>query len=358
MAPTPGDSGNQARESLLWAVSRLALGAEPADALDWERTFRVAIEERCAVLAWLRSGSLIRKGAPNEVSSRWRSAALAASEGARHRAGEIELLLHLLEAAGVMGSVVKGLPLAVRLYGDASARPVSDTDLYVPAPKRGAAHRALLDGGWVHLYGDETAEATYRRDSSRGPHFLEMHSSLLDDNIVAHLGVLRPDAEPFEVDGRLLRAHCGASVPVFLSAHLAKHPKVPLLWWIDFATAWEVATPRERDAARDLARRCRLTGFLDWAIDGATELEEIRSGVGSGSRAALARLRQRHARPPVVRVAQLSENVVDRARTMLAWALPRAQRGDPAALAHRTIARGLSWGRGRLRRRAAGADAK
>ena len=360
VASTRVDRGDHVHESALWVVSRLALGAAlaPGSAIDWERTFRVALEERCAVLAWLRSNSVIRTAAPREVSSRWRAAALAAAEGAHHRAGEIRALLDTLAADGVNASVVKGLPLALRLYGDASARPVSDTDLHVAAPERAAAHRALVAAGWVHLYGAESAESTYRRDGPRGPHFLEIHSSLLDDNIVAHFGAPGAEAEAVEVEGRVLLAHSGASVIVFLATHLAKHPNVPLLWWMDFDAACSAASAAERADAERLARSCRLTGFLNWAIDGARDLEEVRSLTASESQAALARLRSRHARPPVVRVAQLSETMADRARTMIAWALPRAQRDDPAVLAHRTIARGLSWGLHRFRRRSAAADAK
>lgn len=360
MAPTRIDGAGDAPESPRWVVSRLSLGAELArgPAVDWEETFRVAADERCAVLAWLRSSSLIREAAPTEVASRWRAAALAAAEGAHHRAGEIELLLDTLAAVGVNASVVKGLPLAVRLHGDASARPVSDTDLHIAAPERAAAHRALVAAGWVHLYGGHSAEATYRHDGPRGPHFLEIHSSLLDDNIVGHFGAPSPEAEAVEVEGRLLLAHAGPSVPVFLAMHLAKHPNVPLLWWIDFAAAWGAASDADRGAARRLARSCRLTGFLSWATAGARDLDVIRSGSVSASHAALARLRSRHAQPAVVRIAQLSETMADRARTVIAWALPRSQRGDPKALAQRTVARGVTWALHLLRGRIAAADAK
>lgn len=354
------DAGDEASDSALLAVARLAMGAEPApmSAGDWELTFRVAIRQRCAALAWLRSSAVIRAAAPRETSSLWRAAAIAAAEGARYRAEQLERLLATLSQSDVAATVVKGLPLAVSLYGDASVRPTSDTDVYVAAASRASAHGALVSAGWAHLYGRGIGEGLYRRDDPRGPHFLEVHSSLLDDNILAHFEPLVPEWRAVEVEGRVLRAHGGASVPVFLAAHLAKHPRVPVLWWIDFATAWRLADPPQRAAVSEIARRHRLTSFLRWAVEGAGDMEDIGSPDESVSRRGLARLRARHDGPAVLRVAQLTENMADRARTLISWALPAAQLGDPVTLAHRTLERGMNWGRRRMRRKMVVSDAE
>lgn len=350
MAAEP--DATRATPSELLLIARLALGvpAEPTGAIEWDRLLRVAGEERCASLGWLRSAPAIRRIAPADVASRWRTAALLAEATAEERLQQLRALIGTLGEANVSSVVMKGLPLAVMLYGSASARPVSDTDLFIAADERDAAHSALVGAGWVRLYGEREHEETYRRVEGGRPHFLELHSSLLDDNMLQHLHGPVPEVRSVEFEGRSFIAHWGPSLLVFLAVHLAKHPRVPLLWWIDFATIWERADAAQRLEATALARRHRLHRFIDWAVAGTGDVAAIASATDEQESArALSRLRARHAVHPVVRLTGLASSAGDRARVCLAWAFPRAERVHPLMLGRRTLARGLGWTRRRLR---------
>jgi hypothetical protein len=131
---------------------------------------------------------------------------------------------------------------------------------------------------------------------------------------------------------------------VFLAVHLAKHPRVPLLWWVDFATMWQGLDAPQRSVAVAVAAEHRLARFLDWAVAGAAEVAAIASASDDeeGARA-LAALRARHSSHPVTRVSGLASSARDRVRVCLAWAFPRAERSHPLTLGRRTFARGLGW---------------
>jgi hypothetical protein len=350
MAAQP--DATRATPSELLLITRLALGvpAEPSGAIEWDRLLQCAAQERCAALGWLRSAPTIRRIAPADVASRWRAAALLAEATAEERLQQLRALLGTLGEANVSPVVMKGLPLALLLYGKASARPVSDTDLFIAAEERDAAHSALVRAGWVRLYGEREHEETYRRVEGGRPHFLELHSSLLDDNMLQHLRGPAPETRLVESEGTSFIAHGGPSLLVFLAVHLAKHPRVPLLWWIDFATIWEGADAAQRLEARALARRHRLHRFIDWAVDGARDVAAIASASDEQvSARALSRLRARHSAHPVVRLAGLASSAGDRTRVCLAWAFPRAERVHPLTLGRRTLARGFGWTQRRLR---------
>ena len=347
-----GADATEATPSELLLIARLGLGAraEPAGVIEWDRLLRRAAEERCAPLAWLRSAPAIRRIAPPEVVSRWRACAVMAEATSETRLRQLDALVRTLGDAGVFPVVMKGLPLALMLYGNASARPVSDTDLYVPSDQREAAHSALARAGWVRLYGEREHEETYRRVEGGEPHFLELHSSLLDDNMLQHLSGPAPEARLVVADGTSFMAHWGASLAVFLAVHLAKHPRVPLLWWLDFATMWHGLDAAQRSEAVALAAEHRLARFLEWAVDGAREVGVIAaaSDDAEGARA-LAALRARHSTHPVTRISGLASSAGDRVRVCLAWAFPRAERSHPLTLGRRTFARGLGWTQRQLR---------
>ena len=327
------------------AVTSLSLGDDlvDADSLDWGRVFVLATNQRCAPLAWLRNGALIRAHAPPAVVAQWRLSAFAASEHARDRASHLAALLHSFAGLGIEAVVLKGLPLSVKLYGEPWARPLSDTDLYVSLEQRATAHQLLVANGWTHLYGDLTREGTYRRDEVAGPHFLEVHSSLVDENLLTHVSLDAPQAEEVPVAGRSMLAHDGALLPIFLAIHLAKHPHVPLLWWIDFLTVRRAFGEQRWSEVRTLAGRHKLDRFLEWAIAASDDLPRIASSDDADALAALTRLRRRHARSQVARLVTLTVPLRDRFRICAAWVFPYAQRRTPLTLARRTLRRCVEW---------------
>jgi hypothetical protein len=315
-------------------VAQLTLGtlAGPVVADDWSAILARAIRERCASLAWHRSASVIRARASAAVADAWRRHAIEAVEVAQDMSAELAAAHAVLGGASASPIVLKGLPLAVRLYGEPWVRPSSDMDLYVPVESRRACHRALLAAGWRHLDGVPPAESTYeRRDGIRVMH-LELHSSLFDDNILSHIVAPHPEAIPVDVGGTALFALTGPLEPIFLATHLAKHARVALLWWIDFASLWKSTPAARRDVTRSLARQLRLDRYLAWAEAGAALVEIIGQG-GAPAQPAYQRLRAMHGAHNVRRVLALAAGLRDKWRVLAAWAWPVAYRGRPLPFA-------------------------
>ena len=325
-------------------IARLACGATiDGVSPDWPRTFEIAIAERCAPLAWTRSAAAIRAVAPPDVSERWRSHALCATEHARGQTAELALLLETFARDGITPVVLKGLPLSVMLYGDVAARPVTDADLFVPTHLRAQAHRVLVRSGWRHRFGFAPGEATYQTVKPALCPYVELHSSVLDENLMSHLQVPPPEARLVDLGATWALAQEGALLSVFLAAHLAKHAAAPLLWWIDFATLHDRLSDAERSEVAQLAVACHVERYLDWAIDGVRLLSDALSGDQEIAVAAMRQLRAKHARHNAVRVADLAYGPVDRMRVWIAWAWPRPLRSHPLTYVRSALRRGMIW---------------
>ena len=325
----------------LLAIGRLATARPLGDVRpDWERALEVAVRERCAPLAWLRSADAIRRHAPPAVLHRWRSHALCATEHAHGQAAELVALVGALADAGLSPVVLKGLPLSVMLYADVAARPSTDTDLFVPAAERAAAHGLLLASGWRHLHGDAPDEGTYQFDGAARCPYLELHSTVLDENLWAHVRVPTPERRRVTLDAGTVAAQDGRLLPVFLAAHLAKHAAVPLLWWIDFHTLWHGLSTDARADAMELATECGLHRCLAWAVDGAATLERaVSAETGDGARDAMQLLRALHDSHNARRVATLAPGALGRLQVLLAWAWPHHLRRHPVAYARHALRR-------------------
>ncbi|MFL5561146.1 MAG: nucleotidyltransferase family protein, partial [Gemmatimonadaceae bacterium] len=336
LAPAPpAHNGTLPPEALEIAVIRLAFGGTAGREWrdrDWSLLLEEATRQRCAPLIWLRAAPVIRQLAPPEIAARWRARALAAGELAHAQADEVADLVTMLADRGTAPVVLKGLPLAVMLYGDASARPSFDIDLFIPAAARTPVHDLLRESGWHHLTGIAPAEGTYRRiAASRVPH-LEIHSSLLDDGLLAHVACPPPDAAPIEVARHTLPAQSGDTLEIFLAVHLAKHSSVPLLWWIDFATCWERLDTAARVRIRTRAETFGLARFIEWAEQGVASLAEIRGDDDVRARSAISALHQLHRSRNTFRVMRLVEGLPSRGRVILGWVAPLCYRSSPRAL--------------------------
>jgi len=337
-----GNSGSFDVERV--CIARLACGAT-IDGLwpDWRRTFEIAIVERCAPLAWIRSAPAIRAAAPPDVSERWRSHALCATEHAHGQVAELVMLLETFAGDGITPVVLKGLPLSVMLYGDVAARPVTDADLFVPTHLRAQAHGVLVRSGWRHRFGLAPGEATYQSVKLALCPYVELHSSVLDENLMSHLQVPSPEARLVDLGGTWVQAQEGALLSVFLAAHLAKHASAPLLWWIDFATLHDSLSDAERSEVGQLAVACHLDRYLDWAVDGVRLLRNTLSGDQETAATAMRQLRVKHARHNAARVADLAHGMVDRMRVLIAWAWPRPLRSHPLSYVRSAMRRGMIW---------------
>src|SRR5687768_1842418 len=187
----------------LWWAVRLATGTAAPDAPPprWDLLYELSARERIATLGWLRSEALIRRLAPREVTERWRGHAFAAARESAMQASELGTLLAQLRLGGIEAVVLKGLPLSVRLYGDASVRPCSDVDLFVADAERARAHRLLLASGWRHVKGLAPSEGSYQLPTPAHQGNLEVHSQLLDDALLAHHRVPEPERAVVDVEG-------------------------------------------------------------------------------------------------------------------------------------------------------------
>lgn len=316
------------------AAIRLAYGSAPEADVDWQDVMAAAIAERCAPLAWLRSSETIRQLAPDPVAAQWRRHMLCAAEGSTIQARELLALCRLLTDQGIRVVVLKGIPLSVVLYGDAAARPTTDFDLFVRREDRSLAHRAIIDAGWDHLRGAAPAESLYQRRTPAVCPWLEVHSSLLDENLLAHLAVPSPDAQRVDLVEGTVDAHCGLTLPVFLAAHLAKHTDPPLLWWIDFATAYGGLDASGRQAVTRHAKELRLDRYLDWAIRGAGMLTNVATGPMEDASGWLAALQAYGHRHNAGRIVMLAATGRDRLTIMFAWIWPREMRWNAGMFAH------------------------
>lgn len=251
----------------LHSLLRLALGRAPTEqALDWGALLARAEQERLASVIWQRSAESIRHNAPAAIGGAWQKRAIVSGLLVDQQLDALAMAIATLQMHGVSPVVLKGLPLAQRIYGDHTVRPVIDADLYIPAEERGAASKALASIGWRCTSGCAPEEERFER--TVGPHIfvLEVHSSALDDRLLDHV--------QFPVEQQLTRvsrfdlpAHSGRFVPAFLATHLAKHHEKPLLWAVDFFLLWgALAEPDRRDAI-SAAREAGLGRHLRWAID-------------------------------------------------------------------------------------------
>lgn len=290
---------------------------------EWERVRRVCEDERLAAVTWLAAGALIRAHAPGATSARWRASYSANATRAVEQLGALRKLLAALEAARLCPLVLKGLPLAHRLYGDIAARRIVDLDLWIAPSERTRAHAIAVRDGWRHVDGAAPGDESFERTLASGAQlFLELHSSLVDERL-AHLAVPAPERELTDVDGVPIAAHGGPLLPAYLAAHLAAHTFPPLLWWVDFATLWSALDAAAQRASFAAARRAGLARYLEWATAGAAAVRAAVSGDDDalrqlgyrddGSRRDVHQLRRHVALAPSARAA---------ARALAAWIRP------------------------------------
>ena len=165
----PNSRGSSDADSLATAVC-LALGVRdrPDAVRDWHGVFQAAVRERCAPLAWLRCGAEIAASTPGPITAAFRSYFATNAARAKLVMAAAHASTSALHSAGVSPIVLKGPPLAARLYGDSAARVCSDLDWFVPASRLTVVHDVMLTAGWKCIEGDLGGEVCYGRESGRG----------------------------------------------------------------------------------------------------------------------------------------------------------------------------------------------
>lgn len=307
--------------------------------VDWRNMLDLARGERCAPLAWLRSANAIRGAAPADVTVAWRAEAMSAISLAGFWRSVTAETVAALRAAGVEPIVLKGLPLGERLYGDVAARPCADLDLYIGLAARSAAHGALIANGWRWRRGEAPRESGYRLDRAGREAVLEVHSSLLDDGLVAHLPFAQPRARIEGGENGAVASHDDSQLPAFLATHLAKHTKPPLLWFVDLATLWgSLDAPARRDAWA-AARSARAHQYLAWSLKRLCDLDAAVAGDDDAVRRLGFRAGGRRELHSAIRVALYAATPADALRVAGAWLVPPDARGSVSAIGGLFVAR-------------------
>ena len=147
----------------------------------------------------------------------------------------------ILDAAGVPHIVLKGWPLAERLYADPAHRVIYDHDFLVPADKAEIGHQALLAAGFRRLPAkDEWIEkhlpSVWRNDGYQwngylfDPHYprpVELHLQLWETGWrglgVRPLPNIWADGQTVVVAGRPMLTLSHENTAIHLSMHFAGH---------------------------------------------------------------------------------------------------------------------------------------
>lgn len=290
MTPTlAGRVDPQVDAASLYTLLRLAL-AQPLSApvADWRALHDLAERERLLGVIWLRSAAAIRAIAPRKISTEWRRRAVLLGLNVERQLELLATCVEALTAAGVDAVVLKGAPLAQRLYGDFTVRPTLDVDLHIPRTERAAAARVLGELGWRRTSGVAPEEENFHRTIGGQLFRLEVHSTALDDPLL-HRIEFPVEHAPVTVGRHTLPAQSGRYLPAYLAAHLAKHNEKPLLWALDFHALWSVLTEAEREEAANVARDVGLARHLQWAIALTRDIDACH-GTLEAARPALAHL--------------------------------------------------------------------
>lgn len=293
--PVARDVGPVTDVASLHTLLQLALGISPAaDVFDWPSLLQAAERERLLGISWKQSAEWIRAAAPPAVIGRWKRNALLLGVHAEHQLRMLATALDALSRAGVDAVVLKGAPLAQRLYGDFTVRPSVDVDLYVLAAEREVARPVLGALGWQCTGGAAPEEETFELRDGSELFRLEVHSTPLDDPLL-HRVVLPIERAITQVGDYALPSHTGRFLPAYLAAHLAKHFAKPLLWVLDFYVLWTTLGAEEQADAITAAHSSGLARHLDWAIsisaDVAESVRERTPGRASGRLARALRTR-------------------------------------------------------------------
>lgn len=307
--------------ALCWAV-RLATawsGTYPRG-LDWSAILSVAVRERLAPLAWIRSGSAITQSAQAEIAKAWRQTWIeSALAWAAVRYAHISLADGLADA-GIAPVVLKGAPLAARLYADPTARPTSDIDWFVCMSQREALAELLLGQGWERSSPHAEDEEAFVTDVGARRMKLEVHSHLLPR--CRYLPVEAPESSVAMLEGLEVRAHDGPLLPAYLAAHLASHQLPPLLWLVDLWTLWSQLGSQRQEQCLGQAVRVGLHRYLRWALAMTRHLQALSDGdTHALHRLGFSRYGRRDAHPAWRHVV-LAPTPVTSVRAAGAWVLP------------------------------------
>ncbi|MDQ6886310.1 MAG: nucleotidyltransferase family protein [Gemmatimonadota bacterium] len=320
-----------------WTAA-LACGVAPGSAPpDWGLLFRFAVLERCAAVAWLRSAALIRARAPAEVSERWRHYTHSSCVAGWEQLSDAAEVAAAARKLDIFPVVLKGAPLALKLYGDAGARCSDDIDLFVARNHRDAFAGLLEDLGWRVLWGSREGDENHVRELAGTRSYLEVHSFLLQ----ARRSSLQlvPEARPLKQGDVSLLAQDGSLELSYLAFNAAKHRHPPLGRFLDLLTLWEGLDDVARRGAVDEARHVGLSRYLKWGMHRAQLVRAAAQGDAAAVRALGYRGTAHRDAHPGWRHVGLSDSYGDAARFVGSYVVPPWQQTTYGAGVSGTVRR-------------------
>jgi hypothetical protein len=187
--------------------------------------------------------------------------------------GRLADLLRECRAAGLPTMVLKGVPVAIRYYGDLSLRPMADADLLVPAVRALEALPLVRAAGWRPMVVPIvwpprwTASCAFVNDLAVE---LDLHDHVMQEGVgAADDDEFWAAAEPIEVGGEMTMALGPADQLLHTIVHGFRRSTVSPVRWVADATmvirgagerlSWDrlIAQARRRRLSRIVARSLR-----------------------------------------------------------------------------------------------------
>jgi len=309
--------------------------------LPWRDVAALAVRERCAALAWLRSADIISRYADGHLTSWWRDLALRTLARGHAHVEVLAALTRTLSEAGVTCVMLKGAPLSTMLYGEPGARASADLDVWIPSQDRHRAREVILAAGWRHAEGEPPHDEAFSRPGPHGDYHLEVHGRLLHSRL-DYLPLPDPEWASVAVGDHMLPVMTGPLLPAYLAVQFVRHPFAPAVWLLDHRTLWNRLDGEARELARWTARRCGLHRYLDWVLRRADMLDRAMHGEPAAVTKVGLR-RQRHDTHPMWRQIRLAPSPSVAIDALRAWVLPEwatASGVNPVGIAQRV---GRHW---------------
>ena len=195
---------------------------------------------------------------------------------------ELFRILGALDARGIPAIVLKGIPLALRLFGAIDARDSFDNDVLVRRRDAREACLAMAGVGYRSI-DDRTIDRQLDVDfqyrmarpvGAAGQVSAELHwSAFPTDLYPVEEEILWAHSEPFDIGSRWARVFDRPLTLIHLAAHFAQHLFAVRSILDDVAVAWNRwgATIDHEDLVA-LARAAELTAVLAFALGAAADL--------------------------------------------------------------------------------------
>ena len=189
-----------------------------------------------------------------------------------------------LDAAGVPFVVLKGVPLAYRIFGRLEARRIRDNDILVPLAHVARGIEALRGCGYAEEHpglarGEELRRTNQSLMVQQRPGAVRLCAEL-------HWRAFYPEffdvpeavewqhVSPFSLHGHTLRVFDEPLTLLHLAAHFAQHGFSQAWILRDVAAAWNTwHRDLDRQALRRLAVETRTLGVLEFALKAAQDLD-------------------------------------------------------------------------------------